>query len=60
MTKRTVCCVHGLVERPCTTLCECSEEDAETFRELLRDREIRDSGRRRDGKIVWVLPTFRQ
>jgi DNA repair protein RadD len=52
---RTVCCVHDLVKQPCSNTEGCSGSGIGTaLRSLLQQDKICDSGRRRNGRIVWV------
>jgi hypothetical protein len=52
----TVCCVHDLVRQPCTNLEDCDEYIGSIIRSLLQEGKIIDSGRRRNGQILWVVP----
>jgi hypothetical protein len=52
----TVCCVADLVGQPCTNLEDCDEYIGSIIRSLLQEGKIIDSGRRRNGQILWVVP----
>ena len=47
------CCVADLVEHPCTQQCGCTGEFVRLLRTLVKSGILIDTGKRRDGEIVW-------